>query len=375
MNEWVKFSSKTSTPFGLSVLSPVFFWQVDLLTWLLLAVIAGIVVIFILITFILLPLARRSRKPKRPPTTVPPPEPAPPAEAEPAPAAPPIDDLLDTLTLAPADVHTPAIAPPIAEPITLPVSGRRPGAIRWRIAGLSDVGLKRELNEDNLMMIEAESSTLGPYGIYIVADGLGGHEAGEVASQITIDTIRNHHDQHPPNGAPFNDWFNEAIMATNDKVLAYQESHKEAEKMGSTLVMALVAGNMAHIANVGDSRAYHLANGEISQISVDHSLVERLVQIGQITREEARTHKQRNVVYSIIGEKRRLEVGHYDLALSPGDRLLLCSDGLSGMVTDEELLSISQSEPDPALAARQMVSAAREAGGHDNITAILVQMN
>lgn len=374
MNKWVKFSSKTSTPFALAFLSPVFFWQVDLLTWLLLAVIAGILVIFILITFILLPLARR--KPKRRPAPPPAPAPVPPpAEAEPAPAVPPVDDLLDTLTLAPADVHTPAIAPPIADPVTLPVSGRRPDTIRWRIAGLSDVGLKRELNEDNLMMIEAESSALGPYGIYIVADGLGGHEAGEVASQITIDTIRNHHDQHPPNGAPFNDWFNEAIMATNDKVLAYQESHKEAEKMGSTLVMALVAGNMAHIANVGDSRAYHLTNGEINQISIDHSLVERLVQIGQITREEARTHKQRNVVYSIIGEKRRLEVGHYDLALSPGDRLLLCSDGLSGMITDEELLRISQSEPDPARAARQMVSAAREAGGHDNITAILVQMN
>jgi protein phosphatase len=103
--------------------------------------------------------------------------------------------------------------------------------------------------------------------------------------------------------------------------------------------------------------------------------VERLVQIWQITREEARTHKQRNVIYSIIGEKRKLEIGFYHAALNSGDRLLLCSDGLSGMVSDEELLHISKHQPDPVKADQIMVEAAKQAGGHDNITAIVVQMN
>lgn len=376
MNRLFNLSSKYT---GLSQISPfpVFSFsflallpvlQVNLLTWLLLAVIAGIILIYILITFILLPLSRRSNK-------LPPP-----------PAHPPVVDADVSQVAGPQSEATVAVSPPLPQPqvvtpppvpgvITVPESGQRPDGIRWHIAGLTDVGLKRELNEDNLMMIEAASNELGPYGLYIVADGLGGHEAGEVASQITIDTIKHHHHQHPPSAPPFNDWFTEAIVTANNKVLAYQENHKEAEKMGSTLVMALVAGNMAHIANVGDSRAYHLTNSAINQISVDHSLVERLVQIGQITREEARTHKQRNVVYSIIGEKRRLEVGQYDIALSPGDRLLLCSDGLSGMVTDEALLQINQNEADPARATRQMIEAAKQAGGHDNITAILIQMN
>jgi len=173
-------------------------------------------------------------------------------------------------------------------------------------------------------------------------------------------------------------------MAANESVLSHQSSHPESSqpnnqtdvhKMGSTLVMALVVGENAHIANVGDSRAYHLSGQEIKQISIDHSLVERLVQIGQITREEARTHKQRNVIYSIIGEKQKLEVGYYHIALAPGDRLLLCSDGLSGMITDEQILRISQAQPNAAEACQALVRAAKESGGHDNITAILVQMN
>ncbi len=357
MKEFYKLTSNqpVASFAGFALLTPAAFLQVKLLTWLLLAVIAGIILIFILIAFILLPLTRRSRLQ------------TPAAETETA--APE--------TIAPEQVPTVETMPALTAPpqaITLPVSGQRPDGIRWEMVGLTDVGLKRELNEDNLLLLEAESEALGVYGIYVVADGLGGHEAGEVASQITIDTIRQRHAATPPAAAPFDEWFTGAVMAANDAVLAYQEEHKEAEKMGSTLVMALVAGNMAHITNVGDSRAYHITGSQIQQISVDHSLVERLVQIGQITREEARTHKQRNVVYSIIGEKRRLEIGHYDIALSPGDRLLLCSDGLSGMITDEDMLRFCQTEPDLVQAAQAMVKAAKEAGGHDNITAILIQM-
>ncbi len=263
------------------------------------------------------------------------------------------------------------------EPETVPVSGQRPANIGWHIAGLTDVGLKRDHNEDNMLMIEAVMPDATPYGLYVVADGLGGHQGGEIASQLTVDAIQKQFTQHPPMpaAAPFEDWLKEAAMAANLAVLDHQEDQNQAKKMGSTLVMALVAAGQAHIANVGDSRAYRLNDEDIQQISVDHSLVERLVQIGQLTREEARTHRNRNVIYNTIGDKPEMEISLYHVSLQPGDRLLLCSDGLSDMITDEEILETSRRQPDPAKACQAMVEGAKLAGGNDNITTIIVQMD
>ena len=145
--------------------------------------------------------------------------------------------------------------------------------------------------------------------------------------------------------------------------------------MGSTVVMALLTGRTARVINVGDSRAYRLNHQKIEQISTDHSLVERLVQIGQITREEARTHKQRNVIYSTLGEKQRMEIGYYEIELNPNDRLLLCSDGLSEKVPDELILYISRNETDLGVVAQLLVEAAKQAGGDDNITVVMIQLN
>jgi protein phosphatase len=288
-------------------------------------------------------------------------------------------DEVETIPTAPVEIEDVAATSPslraIAverEPDVLPASGQRPANIGWQIAGLSDTGLRRELNEDNLMMLEADP----PCGLYVVADGMGGHDAGEIASQLTVQTIQQHFMEHTPTpGASAEEWLKSAVMAANQTVLAKQGDRTEEKKMGSTLVMALVMEGQAHIANVGDSRAYLLNSAGIRQISVDHSLVERLVQIGQLTREEARTHKQKNVIYSTIGDKPDMEVGLYHINLQPGDRLLLCSDGLSGMLTDEEILTISRNYPEPAAACKALIEAAKMAGGHDNITAIMVQMN
>jgi protein phosphatase len=174
---------------------------------------------------------------------------------------------------------------------------------------------------------------------------------------------------------PVEDWLKSIVTAANEAVLSQQGSRTEERKMGSTLIMALVLAGEAHIANVGDSRAYLLNSTTIQQISVDHSLVERLVQIGQLTREEARTHKQKNVIYSTVGDKEDMEVGFFQVKLQPGERLLLCSDGLSGMLTDEEIQVISRNRPDPAAACKSLIEAAKLAGGHDNITTIIVQMD
>ena len=264
-----------------------------------------------------------------------------------------------------------------AEPLTLPVSGQRPANIAWQIAGLTDVGLKRELNEDTLLLAENVMADGTPFGLYAVADGLGGHQSGEVASQLATEALQSYLSQSPPlsDMRPFEDWLRTGTQSANEAVLACQDDPTQTKKMGSTLVMALVTAGQAHIANVGDSRAYRLNSDRIEQISEDHSLVERLVQIGQLTREEARKHKNRNVLYNSLGDKSEIEIGLHHVDLKPGDRLLLCSDGLSGMITDDEILQISRSQPDPAGACQEMVTAAKAAGGNDNITAIIVQLN
>lgn len=260
------------------------------------------------------------------------------------------------------------------EVTTMPASGRRPARIKWLIAGLTDTGLKRELNEDNLLLAEAEMPDSSPYGLYLVADGMGGHHGGDIASQLIVDTIQQRFERSPLSyETPFNDWLTSAVLAANERVLAHQPNRAQEKRMGSTLVLALVTEGQAHIANVGDSRAYHITEEGIEQISIDHSLVERLVQLGQLTREEARTHRQRNVIYNTIGDKPNPEIGLYHLLLQPGDRLLLCSDGLSSMLSDADILAISRRQPDTAAACKALVEEAIRAGGDDNITVILIQ--
>jgi serine/threonine protein phosphatase PrpC len=339
----------------------------------------GLFILMILVLLLLLWLRRRKKKSAVAPDL---------SETQPIPQS---DEQVPTLVVSPdleqtrpglaiTEAETVETRPivTVSEPETVPVSGQRPTQIGWQIAGLTDVGLKRDLNEDNLLMIEAEMPGLGPYGIYAVADGMGGHERGEVASQLTLRAVQEQFTQHPPTSAdaPFDDWLKAAAVAANQAVLTRQSSGNAQErKMGSTLVMALVAENQAHIANVGDSRAYRLDSQGIQQISEDHSLVERLVQIGQLTREEARFHRQRNVIYNTIGDKSNLEVSLYHITLQSGDRLLLCSDGLSNMITDEEILDISRSHASPAEACQKMVEATKSAGGNDNITAVIVQID
>jgi serine/threonine protein phosphatase PrpC len=342
--------------------------------WFLVMVMALIILLFVAVAF-LLPITlrltgQRQRKKSETETTL-----------TDSPTLPVSSSLIDTAEFAPVALPEdltatePGLRSIRAErdPQTLPASGPRPAQIGWQIAGLSDTGLKRELNEDNMLMWETDL----PFGLYVVADGMGGHDAGEVASHLVINTIQQHLINHAPTSTAiaYDEWLTNVAMTANQVVLANQGDRTEERKMGSTLVMAMVADHQAHIANVGDSRAYHLHKAGIKQVSIDHSLVERLIQIGQLTREEARTHKQKNVIYNTVGDKEDMEIGLYHVDLQPGDRLLLCSDGLTGMLTDNEILAISRNEPEPAGACKALIEAAKRAGGHDNITAIIVQMD
>jgi serine/threonine protein phosphatase PrpC len=166
-------------------------------------------------------------------------------------------------------------------------------------------------------------------------------------------------------------WLTDAVQAANLAVYTHRQS--AGTNMGTTLVAALVIGNTAHIANVGDSRAYLINDDGIRQITTDHSLVERLIALGQITPDEARIHPQRNVIYRTVGDKEEAEIDLFVQQLNPGDSLLLCSDGLSGKVEDVEIWRLGRRGRSPQEACEQLVQAANDNGGDDNVTVIIIQ--
>jgi protein phosphatase len=238
------------------------------------------------------------------------------------------------------------------------------------------------LNEDSLLTIQFDKyleSIPNPMGVYVVADGMGGHSAGEVASGTIVNTIGQMalSDLMGPDGQSnakeHCKWIVKAMQSANKAV--YDMGKKMGSDMGSTIVMAVADGNTVCIGHVGDSRAYLINDQGITPLTTDHSLVERLIDTGQITREEARRHPQRNVIYRTMGDKPKLDVDTTSREFNPGDRLLLCSDGLNGMVEDETIRKIvMESARSPQEACNLLVDAANAAGGDDNITVVVLEM-
>jgi serine/threonine protein phosphatase PrpC/serine/threonine protein kinase len=252
-------------------------------------------------------------------------------------------------------------------------------AVRLRAAALTDVGMVREHNEDSLMAVEyVRDSLIQPAqsGLYVVADGMGGAEAGEVASAIAVQTIRDYvekglqgtEDKDP--GA----LLTAALEEANQKILEYVAGHQESRGMGSTAVGALIVPPRAAVAWVGDSRAYFMEGATLRQVTKDHSLVQRLVDIGQITADEARTHEHKNVITRSLGARASGPAGAEatPVKMKRGDRLLLCSDGLTAHVDDAAIAKILSRHSDPYEAARELVVAANAGGGTDNISVIVV---
>ena len=259
---------------------------------------------------------------------------------------------------------------------------QRPSSMSFLVGRRSDVGSVRALNEDSLYTLDiavVRRSLSQPVGVFAVADGMGGHDAGDVASELTTRTVAELAAEglvRSPGAEQVlqspQDWLTTTVRRANQVV--YEQRRLAKSDMGTTLVMALVVGATAAVANVGDSRCYHLSEKGIARITVDHSLVERLVAAGQITREEADDHPQRNVIYRVIGDKPNVEVDLYEQHLELGEALLLCSDGLSGMVPDAQIWQIWRAATSPQEACDRMVAAANEAGGDDNITAVIIQI-
>lgn len=248
--------------------------------------------------------------------------------------------------------------------------------MRMVAVGRTDVGCVRKHNEDNFL-IDSE------LGLFIVADGLGGHAAGEVASQIVIDKMGQFVSQtveqdrtwpleYDVNLAYDANRLKVALLLTDQAILDDIHSNPERESMGSTVVACLIHGDKATLVHVGDSRAYLLNRDGMQQVTRDHSWVAEQVANGILTPDEARRHPFRNVITQALGNGADLDIAVQEIQVAEMDRLLLCSDGLSGMVSDKEIWEIVQNSPSLQDATQQLILAARENGGEDNITVVIV---
>ena len=236
--------------------------------------------------------------------------------------------------------------------------------MRLVFAAATDVGRMRKNNED---------SYLSSQPVAAVADGMGGHSAGEVASAIAIEELAALGSRGPwENETAATDDLKQAILRANRRIREMAASDRKLNGMGTTLVALLEDGDMVHVANVGDSRGYLLRQGELSQVTVDHSLVQELVDDGRLSPEDAERHPQRSVITRALGIDPEVEFDLFTYKLQVGDRLLLCSDGLSDVVEPAQIRNVLLRVRNSHQAARKLVTVANEQGGPDNITVIVV---
>lgn len=233
---------------------------------------------------------------------------------------------------------------------------------------VTDVGQKRQVNQDYVYASEEPVGNLP--NLFVVADGMGGHNAGDFASSFAVQTLV-HTIQEDENQNPIKIIRN-AVEEANRKVLEESKLHVEMSGMGTTMVLVTIIDDYAYVANVGDSRLY-LIEDQILQITKDHSLVQEMVRRGLITKEEAREHPDKNIITRVLGIGPEVEVDFFDIHLKDNSILLLCSDGLSNMVSDEDIWRITNTSRELKEAGMRLVSLANENGGKDNIAVVLVQ--
>ncbi len=252
------------------------------------------------------------------------------------------------------------------------------------VANITHPGQVRLSNEDSVFVFVRPPDQGSPLGLLIVADGMGGHLAGEVASQLAIETI--HKEMQPllmANGdghttkslTILEDHVRTAIEKANTIIHQYSLQHPDdAGNLGSTVTCAIVRGETAIVANVGDSRVYHLHHKELIQVTEDHSYVARLIKEGQLEPEAIYTHPHRSVIIRALGHEPNVEVDLWTLDLAIGDRLLLCSDGLWEMVRDDIIKERLINSPQPQSAAQALINEANNAGGVDNVSVIVAEL-
>ncbi|MCI7813460.1 MAG: Stp1/IreP family PP2C-type Ser/Thr phosphatase [Lachnospiraceae bacterium] len=233
---------------------------------------------------------------------------------------------------------------------------------------ITDVGQRRTMNQDFVFRSDEPVGNLP--NLFVVADGMGGHKAGDYASHYTVETlvesIREDQEKNPIK------IIRKAIEKANEKVLEKSLSDEGLAGMGTTIVVATVIGHYLYVANVGDSRLY-LVTDKITQITKDHSLVEEMVRIGEINREQARNHPDRNIITRAVGVKKEVKIDFFDMRLHRGDLILMCSDGLSNMLEDSEIEEIIKKGGELSEIAKELVRRANQNGGKDNIAVVLAE--
>ena len=251
--------------------------------------------------------------------------------------------------------------------------------MRITSGGLTDVGKVRTNNEDSFQIVK-------PLELYVLSDGMGGEAHGEVASAMAVETVVKHCLEAEANpaapffGQPQRNWsdrtkrLSSAVYLANREIFESARQMEERRGMGATLTAAWIDGSRLSIAHVGDSRAYLLRAGTLQQLTSDHSLVAEQVRKGILTPAEAEQSDMQSVLTRALGSQAQVEIDGEELGLFKGDLILLCSDGLTRMVTEPEIAGTLQAETDPEIAAAKLVALANESGGADNVTVVVIRL-
>lgn len=233
---------------------------------------------------------------------------------------------------------------------------------------MTDVGRRREMNQD---YVYAMGQPIGPFpNLLVVADGMGGHKAGDFASKFTVEVVKREitgSRSRKPEKV-----LRDAIQVANRELIRVASRDVKLEGMGTTLVVATVIGDTLYFANIGDSRLY-LIDDNIKQLSKDHSLVEEMVRLGGIKAEDARNHPDKNIITRAMGVKDEAEADFYEFRIKRGDKILMCTDGLSNMVEDEDMFGLVKGSRDVVEAVQMLIDRANSNGGRDNIGVVLAE--
>ena len=262
--------------------------------------------------------------------------------------------------------------------------------MRLDIAALSDIGRRKARNEDSYGVFGEDTPDLRLFhegALLCVADGLGGHEGGDIASKLAVSIIRDLMKQEPPHISGYSDEVDEdnegplpllrsAIRRSNSSIFQTNKDLVRTRKpMGTTLLAAIIEPKRAYVGNVGDSRCYHIRDGAIIAMTEDHSWVDEQVKLGLMTRKEAESDRRKNIVTRCIGTHEEVAVDTYRWNVLPGDTLLLCTDGLVNMVNDADILAVFRKFRRSAEIVEALVDLANRNGGRDNITAVVAQVS
>ncbi|AGE63422.1 MULTISPECIES: protein-serine/threonine phosphatase PrpC [Bacillus] len=237
----------------------------------------------------------------------------------------------------------------------------------------TDTGKIRQHNEDDAGIFKGKDE----FVLAVVADGMGGHLAGDVASKMAVKAMGekwNEAETIPTAPSDCEKWLIEQILSVNSKIYDHAQAHEECQGMGTTIVCALFTGKTVSVAHIGDSRCYLLQDDDFVQVTEDHSLVNELVRTGEISREDAEHHPRKNVLTKALGTDQSVSIDTRSFDIEPGDKLLLCSDGLTNKVEGTELKDILQSDSAPQEKVNLLVDKANQNGGEDNITAVLLEL-